>query len=96
MDKQTQDTGKPVKQDTSIPESVEKVKATYYISQSTIDALEDAWYQLRKEASPENRGEISKSLIVDIALKIVIEDLRKQGTESQLASIMLYQNTSTT
>ena len=93
MNKQIQDTGKPASQQTSKPESTEKVKATYYISQTTADDLEDAWYQLRKEAPPENRGEISKSSIVDVALRMVLEDLKKQGKESQLASKMLYHNT---
>ncbi len=93
MDKQAQNTGKPVKRHTSMPESTEKIKATYYISQTTADDLEDAWYQLRKEAPPEDRGEISKSSIVDVALRMVLEDLKKQGKESQLAGKMLYRNT---
>ena len=92
MDKQVQDTGKPANQHTSMPESTGKIKATYYISQITADDLEDAWLQMRKEASPEGRGEISKSSIVDVALKIVLADLKEQGKESQLASIMLYHN----
>ena len=92
MDKPTRDTGKPASQHTSKPKSTEKikVKATYYISQTTADDLEDAWYHLRKEAPQEDRGEISKSFIVDVALRIVLEDLKKQGKESQLASKMLY------
>ena len=96
MDKQGRDTGKTVQQHTSIPESTAKVKATYYISQTTADDLEDAWHQLRKEASPEARGEISKSSIVDVSLRMVLEDLKKQGKESQLANIMLYHNTGIT
>jgi uncharacterized protein involved in outer membrane biogenesis len=96
MDKPAQDTSKPVSQHTSVPESTEKIKATYYISQTTVDDLEDAWYQLRKEAPSENRGEISKSLIVDTALRIAFEDLKNQGTESQLASKLLHHNTSIT
>ena len=96
MDKQAKDTGKPASQQASMTESTEKVKATYYISQTTADDLEDAWYQLRKEAPPEDRGEISKSSIVDVALRMVLEDLKKQGKESRLAGKLLYHNTSMT
>lgn len=96
MNQPTQTEVKPVKQNTSIPESARKVKATYYLSQMTLDELEDAWHQLRKEASRENRGEISKSLIVDIALTIVLEDLKELGLQSPIASRMLHHNTSNT
>jgi len=96
MDSKNQDDGKPANQNTSKPESAEKIKATYYISQSTVDALEGAWFQLRKEASPEIRTEITKSTIVDVAIRIALDELDKHGKDSHLASKMLHHNTSAT
>jgi len=60
-----------------------KVKATYYLSQQVIDALEDAQYQLRKMAG-ENRSRVSKSFIVETALRMALEDVEKKGENSRL------------
>ena len=71
---------KPVSQHTIKTES--KVKATYYLSQEAIDALEDAQYRLRRLAG-ENRARVSKSLIVELAVKMVLEDVEAKGDKSR-------------
>lgn len=86
---------KPVRQSTSKPARqkkaqaqapdtapAEKVKATFYLDAKTVEALEDGWIQLRKLA--DNRGRISKSLIVELALDMALEELEKRGSESSL------------
>lgn len=84
-------TGKPVSKPTSKPagqkkaeaeEPAEKVKATFYLDAKTVEALEDGWIQLRKLA--DNRGRISKSLIVELALDMALKELEKRGSESSL------------
>lgn len=75
--------------DGSEESSVEKLKATYYLSIDAIDALEDGWIKLRRMASTDARTGISKSLIVDKALQIVLEELEKTGQKSRLAKKML-------
>lgn len=60
------------------------VKATFYLSQDAVDNLEDAWHNLRRTASGTDRGAITKSLIVRLALEIALEELRQKGTASQL------------
>lgn len=86
---------KPVRQSTSKPARqkkaqaqapdtapAEKVKATFYLDAKTVEALEDGWIQLRKLA--DNRGRISKSLIVELALDMALKELEKRGSESSL------------
>jgi len=87
---------KPVRQPTSKPVSHkkapdqaqapgEKVKATFYIDSKAVEALEDGWIQLRKLAPKKVRGHISKSLIVELALQMALEDLKAKGSSSQIA-----------
>ena len=87
-------TGKPVSKPTSKPagqkkaeaeEPAEKVKATYYLDAEVVEALEEGWMELRKLADKKDRGQISKSLIVELALKLALEELEKRGAESSLA-----------
>lgn len=69
--------------------SGEKVKATYYIDSQAVEELEAGWIQLRKMADKKVRGQVSKSLIVEMALQIVLEDLEKTGQKSQIARKIL-------
>ena len=85
----SQSTSKPARQkkaqaQAQAPDTApaEKVKATFYLDAKTVEALEDGWIQLRKLA--DNRGRISKSLIVELALDMALEELEKRGSESSL------------
>ena len=89
-----QPTSKPVRKPTSKPvsqkkaqaeEPAEKVKATFYLDSKAVESLEDGWMELRKLADKKGRGRISKSLIVELALQMALEDLRKKGSDSLLA-----------
>ena len=66
-------------------EPAEKVKATYYLDAEVVEALEEGWMELRKLADKKSRGQISKSLIVELALQLALDDLEKRGADSSLA-----------
>jgi hypothetical protein len=78
----------PVRE-SSTEASEEKLKATYYIAIDAVEALEEGWYKLRKMASTDNRTSISKSLIVETALQMALEELEKSGQKSSLAKKLL-------
>ena len=90
-----QSTSKPARKTTSKPvsqkkkaqdqEPAEKVKATFYLDSKAVEALEDGWMELRKLADKRSRGRISKSLMVELALQLALEDLQKKGSDSLLA-----------
>ena len=79
-------TSKPVSQKKpEAQEPAEKVKATYYLDAEVVEALEEGWMELRKLADKKSRGQISKSLMVELALQMALEDLQKKGSDSLLA-----------
>lgn len=63
----------------------DKVKATYYLSPAAVEAVDDLWYQLRRQTMPERRTSISKSLIVDLVVQLALEELQRDGRDSALA-----------
>ncbi len=78
---------RPVKGKTaSPPEQTAPIKATFYLSQQIVDALEDAWLSLRKMTKA--RGDISKSGIVQEAIRLAVEDLKDKAGKSRLADRM--------
>jgi predicted DNA-binding protein len=93
-------TGTPVNQLTSSPDdtairapiehSVERVKATFYLHPEVLERLEDSWHRLRKLAKSTERGKVSKSMIVEVALALALHDLEGQGEASQLARKMVH------
>ena len=79
-------TSKPVSQKKAqAEEPAEKVKATFYLDSKAVESLEGGWMELRKLADKKSRGQISKSLIVELALKLALGDLEKKGADSSLA-----------
>jgi len=72
-------------------EAVGKVKATFYLSQEALDALEGGQLQLRRLARPKQRTQVSKSLIVEQALLIALRELTDRQDESQLAAMLVSQ-----
>lgn len=76
---------KPVDQPASKP-----VKATFYLSTETLDAMEDGLHQLRKLAG-KDRSRVTKSALVEAALVAALKDLEKKGPASQLASKLVSQ-----
>lgn len=78
------ESGEPVEE-----ASEQKLKATYYLAIEAVDALEEGWYKLRRMASTDNRTGISKSLIVETAIQITLEELEKSGQKSRIAKRLL-------
>jgi hypothetical protein len=69
----------------------DKAKATYYLLPETVEDLEAAWIRLRQmvgQVEKLQKTQVSKSLIVEAALEIVLEELERKGTDSQLARKM--------
>ena len=82
-------TSTPVHQQAS---DTKPIKATYYFSPATVEAIEEAWLQLRKLDRTAGRSGISKSLIVEKAIQIALEELERKGDKSQLASMTVTQH----
>lgn len=61
---------------------IQKEKTTFNISLATLDLLEDAWVKLRKRFKGEQR--ITKTLIVERAIEIVLADLDAKSELSDL------------
>jgi hypothetical protein len=80
-------TGKPVKRPVTRP----SVKATFYLSREVLFSLEEARLKLRELARPEGRAKITKSLIVEVAIHLAIEDLEASGEKSPLAGMLAWQ-----
>jgi len=59
-----------------------KEKATFNLSLSTLEKLEDAWIQLKRQFKGEKR--ITKTAIVEMALEIAIKNLKDDKSESEL------------
>lgn len=70
----------------SLPKAVEDstIKATFYLTKDAVNNLEDAWLHLRRTSDATERGAITKSLIVRLALEIALDDVKAKGAGSQL------------
>ena len=91
-----QQAGKTVKQQNNIPVQQQTgtgkaVKATYYFSPGTIEAIDEAWMKLRRLAGVNRRSSISKSLIVEKAVAMALQEFERKGEKSQLASMTVSQ-----
>ena len=80
-------TGKPVKRPVTRP----SVKATFYLSREVLFSLEEARLKLRDLARPGGKAKITKSLIVEVAIQLAIEDLEASGEKSPLAGMLAWQ-----
>ena len=87
---------KPPKQRTSISVqqsdgNLKPIKATYYFSPETIEAIDEAWMKLRRLAGA-GRSSVSKSLIVEKAIQMALKELEHKGDKSQIASMTVSQH----
>ena len=85
-----------VKQHTGIPVqqsggNLKPIKATYYFSPETIEAIDEAWMKLRRLAGA-GRASVSKSLIVEKAIQMALKELEHKGDKSQIASMTVSQH----
>jgi outer membrane protein OmpA-like peptidoglycan-associated protein len=71
------------------PPEEQKAKATFYMAQDVQFDLDDAQIQLRRLAPRYvKKQQLSKSAIVEAALRLAFEELEHQGPNSQLAKIL--------
>ena len=77
-------TGSPARQPAG---DLKAVKATYYFSPETIEAIDEAWMKLRRLAGTAGRSSVSKSLIVENAIQMALQELENKGDKSQIASM---------
>ena len=61
-----------------------KDKLTTYVRRSINRRLDKAWLELRARMKAGELPELSKSILNDLALEIVLDDLEAAGMESQL------------
>jgi hypothetical protein len=80
-------TSKPVKKPVIRP----SIKATFYLTREVLFSLEEARLKLRELARPEGRAKITKSLIVEVAIHLAIEELEASGEKSPLAGMLAWQ-----
>jgi hypothetical protein len=80
-------TRKPVKKSDSRP----SVKASLYLTGEALSSLEEARLKLKEMARPEGRAKITKSLIVEVAIQLAIEELEASGEKSPLAGMLAWQ-----
>ena len=73
------------------PDSRPSVKATFYLTKKVLDSLEEARLKLREMARSEGRAKITKSLIVEVAIQLALEELEASGEKSPLASMLAWQ-----
>ncbi len=67
----------------------DKAKATFYIAQDVQFDLDDAQSQLRRLAPRYiKKQQLSKSAIVEAALRLAFEELEQQGPNSRLAKVL--------
>jgi hypothetical protein len=81
-------TGTPAQQPTA---DLKPIKATYYFSPETIEAIDEAWMKLRRLAGA-GRSSVSKSLIVEKAIQMALKELEHKGDKSQIASMTVSQH----
>lgn len=55
------------------PAPAKPIKATFYLSPEIIESLERIWMERRQKAGPQERGRISKSLLVEEAIGLLAE-----------------------
>lgn len=66
-----------------------KRKATYYLSEDVLSELEEGWFRLRQMAGQGEKGRVSKSAIVEAALRDALNQLASEGGESDIARKIL-------
>ena len=77
-----QESNKAINEESSDPS---KEKATFNLSKQILQNLEEKWVRLRRELGSKK---ISKTMIVEAALGIVLREYENRKQESQLYSVI--------
>jgi hypothetical protein len=64
-----------------------KRKATFYLTEGTLSELEEGWFRLRQ--MEQGGGSVSKSGIVEVALRQKLDNLSNEGKNSDLGQALL-------
>lgn len=73
---------KAMKQEGNNTMSLVKEKTTFNISVSTLEKLDNLWMNLRKRL--KDKGRVTKTLIVERAIELAIQEFEKEGEVSAL------------
>ena len=68
----------------SINPEADRILISFYLSTDTIEKLEDVLFYARKCLPVGKRRKLTKSVLYEIGLKMVIEDYHGRGEESSL------------
>jgi hypothetical protein len=71
------------------PGSESKKKSTHYISEEIFEDLDDARDKINELVHPRLKSRISKSRIVDQALRMILKDFEEKGEKSHLIKEIL-------
>lgn len=71
------------------PKKDQKRKTTHYISEELFDDLDDAKARINQLMQKHLKAKISKSKIVDQALKMILKDFEEKGEKSPLIQEIL-------
>lgn len=66
----------------------DKISVNFYISGETFEKIDDVIYYLRKRLPMDKRRKLSKSVIYEACLKIVLEDYNSKGESSLLWKVI--------
>ena len=81
----------PTRKTVKKPADRPSVKASFYLTREVLVSLEEARLKLRDLARPGGKAKITKSLIVEVAIQLAIEDLQASGEQSPLAGMLAWQ-----
>ena len=73
---------------TDVNREGKKRKATFYLTEDTLSKLEEGWFKLRQMEQGSGRS-ISKSAIVEVALRHILGNLEEKAENSALAQSLL-------
>jgi hypothetical protein len=62
----------------------DKISVNFYISGETFEKIDDVIYYVRKRLPMDKRRKLSKSVIYEACLKIVLEEYNAKGESSSL------------
>lgn len=65
-----------------------KVKTTYYLGEEVYKNLEDSRQAITEMLPQAIRHRVTRSLLVELAIKLVLRDFEKRGRESALCQLL--------
>lgn len=74
------------KDDKSVRPEVDRILISFYLSIDTLEKLDDVLFYARKRLPIGKRRKVTKSVLYELGLKMVIEDYHRNGEKSYLLS----------